>query len=206
MDTPMPISTLRRFGFEAADELVVQGAAFIDLRAIDDYLEVHIPGSLGLVYEFGPGMAGRARDCLPLSLPLILLDAPGAELNNAAASLRGKGFTVLGAVEDGVNAWVSSHGAPTSTEVVEGHIAPDALVLDVSDPGRVLEEADETIPVELLWRRAAELVDRGPVAVAAGFGVRAGLALGILERAGVRELLFWKTKAAPPARHLEPYG
>jgi rhodanese-related sulfurtransferase len=202
----MPISTLRRFGFEAADELVAQGAAFIDLRAIESYLEVHIPGSLGLVYEFGPGMAGRARDCLPLSLPLILLDAPGAELNNAAASLRGKGFTVLGALEDGVNAWVGAHGAPGSTEVVEGYDPPDALILDVSDPGRVLENADVNIPVELLWARATELVDKGPVALAAGFGVRAGLAVGVLERAGVKELLFWKTKAAPEARRLEPYG
>jgi len=206
MDTPMPISTLRQLSFERADELVGQGASYVDLRAIDSYLEVHIPGSLGLVYEFGPGMAGRARDCIPLSLPLILLDAPNANLNNAAASLRGKGFTVLGALEDGVNAWINIHGAPSSTEVIEGHEAPDALVLDISDPGRILEEADMSIPIELLWNRAEELRDKGLVALAAGFGVRAGLAVGILERVGVSELLFWKTKAAPQRPKLEPYG
>jgi rhodanese-related sulfurtransferase len=206
MDTPMPISTLLQLSFERADELVGQGASYVDLRAIDSYLEVHIPGSLGLVYEFGPGMSGRARDCLPLSLPLILMDAPNANLNNAAASLRGKGFTVLGALEDGVNSWINVHGAPASTEVVEGHEPPDALVLDISDPGRILEEADLSIPVELLWNRVEELRDKGLVALAAGFGVRAGLAVGILERAGVSELLFWKTKAAPRRRKLEPYG
>ena len=202
----MPISTLRQLNFESADELVVQGASYVDLRAIDSYLEVHIPSSLGLVYEFGPGMAGRARDCIPLSLPLILLDAPNAHLNNAAASLRGKGFTVLGALADGVDAWITAHGAPSSTEVVEGHDAPDGLVLDISDPGRILEEADMSIPVELLWNRAVELRDRGLIVLAAGFGVRAGLAVGILERAGVSELLFWKTEAAPQRRKLEPYG
>ena len=42
-----------------------EGAAFVDLRPTDDYLEVHIPGSLSLVYEFGPGMAARARDWAP---------------------------------------------------------------------------------------------------------------------------------------------
>lgn len=202
----MPISTLRRLEFEAADRLVAEGAAFIDLRAIESYLEVHIPGSLGLVYEFGPGMAGRARDCLPLTLPLILLDAPGAELHNAAASLRGKGFTVVGALEDGVNAWVGARGAPSSTEVIEGHDPPEALILDVSDPARVLENADVSIPIELLWGRATELIGKGPVALAAGYGVRAGLAVGILERAGVQELLFWKTQAAPETPRLEPYG
>jgi rhodanese-related sulfurtransferase len=206
MDTPMPISTLHQLSFKSADGLVAQGASYVDLRAIDSYLEVHIPGSLGLVYEFGPGMSGRARDCLPLSLPLILMDAPNANLNNAAASLRGKGFTVLGALEDGVNSWINVHGAPASTEVVEGHDPPDALVLDISDPGRILEEADLSIPVELLWNRVEELRDKGLVALAAGFGVRAGLAVGILERAGVSELLFWKTKAAPRRRKLEPYG
>jgi rhodanese-related sulfurtransferase len=206
MDTPMPISTLHQLSFKSADGLVAQGASYVDLRAIDSYLEVHIPGSLGLVSEFGPGMSGRARDCLPLSLPLILMDAPNANLNNAAASLRGKGFTVLGALEDGVNSWINVHGAPASTEVVEGHDPPDALVLDISDPGRILEEADLSIPVELLWNRVEELRDKGLVALAAGFGVRAGLAVGILERAGVSELLFWKTKAAPLRRKLEPYG
>ncbi|MDQ3661011.1 MAG: hypothetical protein M3454_08160 [Actinomycetota bacterium] len=202
----MPISTLRQLSFESADKLVGEGASYVDLRAIDSYLEVHIPGSLGLVYEFGPGLAGRARDCVPLSLPLVLLEAPNANLNNAAASLRGKGFTVLGALADGVNAWINVHGAPSSTEVVEGHVAPDAFVLDISDPGRIVEDADVTIPAELLWDRATELRDKGLIALAAGFGVRAGLAVGILERAGVSELLFWKTKAAPPRRKLEPYG
>ncbi|CAN5537419.1 hypothetical protein BH18ACT16_BH18ACT16_10500 [soil metagenome] len=202
----MPISTLHQLSFESADGLVRQGASYVDLRTIDSYLEVHIPGSLGLVYEFGPVMLVRARDCLPLSLPLILMDAPNANLNNAAASLRGKGFTVLGALEDGVNSWINVHGAPASTEVVEGHDPPDALVLDISDPGRILEEADLSIPVELLWNRVEELRDKGLVALAAGFGVRAGLAVGILERAGVSELLFWKTKAAPRRRKLEPYG
>src|SRR5918992_898742 len=127
-------STLKSLSLEVADAAVDQGAAFVDLRPIRDYLDVHIPGSPALLYEFGPGMASRARDCLPLSLPLVLLDDGGLDLMNAAASLRGKGFTVLGRLEGGVSEWAKAHGAPASTEVVNAP-AKDATILDVSDPG-----------------------------------------------------------------------
>ena len=90
--------TLRRLPFEEALAAVDTGAAFVDLRPTDAYLEVHIPASLALLYERGPGMASRARDCLPLDLPLVLVDLGELDYVHAAASLRGKGFTVLGSI------------------------------------------------------------------------------------------------------------
>src|ERR671919_1352715 len=177
-------STLKSLSLEVADSAVDEGAAFVDLRPIRDYLDVHVPGSLALLYEFGPGMASRARDCLPLSVPLVLLVDGGSDLMNAAASLRGKGFTVLGRLEGGVSEWAKAHGAPASTEVVDA--APEgATVLDVSDPGAPETDGAVTIPIERLWTRVNELEGKGPVVIHAGRGIRAALAVGTLERAEI---------------------
>jgi hydroxyacylglutathione hydrolase len=202
----VPPTTLMELDIERADALVAEGAAYVDLRATDAYLDVHIPGSLGLLYEFGPGMATRARDCLPLDLPLLLLASPEADMSNAAAALRGKGFTVIGHVDDALQGWAATHGTPASTEIVEGPDAPEGTVLDVADPGVIPPEGGRRIPLDHLWPRAAELAGDEVVVVAAGYGVRAALAVGMLERAGVSEVVFWKTRARPPKPRYEAYG
>jgi hydroxyacylglutathione hydrolase len=192
-------STLKSLSLDVADDAVDEGAAFVDLRPIPDYLDVHIPGSLALLYEFGPGMASRARDCLPLSLPLVLLDDAGSDLMNGAASLRGKGFTVLGRLEGGISQWAKAHGTPASTEVVDAP-ADGATVLDVSDPGAPAATGAVTIPIEGLWTRVHELEGKGPVVICAGRGIRAALAVGMLERAGI-DVVFWWSRGTPtPSR------
>jgi rhodanese-related sulfurtransferase len=184
--------TLRELPFEEALAAVDAGAAFVDLREVDAYLEVHIPGSLSLLYEQGPGLASRARDCLPLDLALVLVDLGGADYVHAAASLRGKGFTVLGRVGDAINRWASVRGVPASTEIVRGTIQGSGLVLDVGDFGAPGTEEAVRIPIEELWRRVEELPSAERVAVTSGYGVRAALAVGILERTGVEEILLWR--------------
>jgi rhodanese-related sulfurtransferase len=182
--------SVQELPFEEASAAVDHGAAFVDLRPIESYLEVHIRGSLALLYEFGPGMASRARDCLPLNLPLVLLDLGQGDLVNAAASLRGKGFTVLGLVPDGINQWAAAGGSPVSTEIV----GPGrGLVLDVGDPGADPGEAAQRIPVESLWGRAPELDSDESITVASGYGVRAALAVGILERFG-HDVAVWHAR------------
>jgi rhodanese-related sulfurtransferase len=192
-------STLKSLSLDVADSAVDEGAAFVDLRPIRDYLDVHVPGSLALLYEFGPGMASRARDCLPLGVPLVLLVDGGSDLMNAAASLRGKGFTVLGRLEGGVSEWAKAHGAPASTEVVDA--APEgATVLDVSDPGAPETDGAVTIPIERLWTRVNELEGKGPAVVHAGRGIRAALAVGMLERAGIDVVFWWTSPTPTPSR------
>lgn len=185
----------RTLPFDEALAHLDDGAALADLRSIESYLEVHVPGSLELLYEFGPGMAARARDCLPLSLPLILLDLGQGDVRHAAASLRGKGFAVLGKIEDGINQWAATRGAPASCDVVQHEDPPDGAVLDVGDPGARAPGDAIRIPIELLWARAGEVAGHEHVMVSAGYGVRAALAVGILERAGVQRVTFWKPKA-----------
>ena len=190
-------ATLKALDFPEALGLVDDGAAFVDLRPTDDYLEVHVPGSLNIVYEAGPGMAMRVRDCIPLDIPLIVIEDPESDALHAAASLKGKGFVVAGKMTDAVNQWASSGGQPASTEVVTGSELPDGTILDVADPGaRIADGVNSTrIPADGLWRQAHDLADENRVIVAAGYGVRAGLAVGMLERVEVREIVFWKTSA-----------
>jgi rhodanese-related sulfurtransferase len=193
----MPVhSLLRTLDFDDALAEVDSGAAFVDVRPIQAYLDVHIPGSLELLYEFGPGFAGRARDCLPLDLPLILLDLGDGDLLNAAASLRGKGFEVLGTVADGINQWASRRGAPISTEVIEGDRASGGIAVDVGDPGVGRCEGARRVALERLWEEAGPLKGAGRVVVVAGVGVRAALAVGILERRGIEEVAFWRQSSA----------
>jgi len=182
--------SVRKLAYEDAAAAVDRGAAFVDLRPIESYLEVHIRGSIALLYEFGPGMASRARDCLPLSLPLVLLDLGHGDLTNAAESLRGKGFTVLGQVDDGINKWAAAGGSPVSTETGG---RGQGCVLDVGDPGAHPGEGALRIPVEVLWDRASELDEDETITVVSGYGVRAALAVGILEWFG-HDVAVWDTR------------
>jgi rhodanese-related sulfurtransferase len=176
------------------------GAAYVDLRNVRDYLDVHIPGSLSLQYEFGPGLPGRARDCVPLHIPLVLLEEDGIDAEEVVAALRGKGFAVEGVLEGGIQAWGNAHGTPASTDVMEGDASPEGTILDVNDPGAVHAEGALHIPIEHLWHEAGKIPLDRPAVVAAGHGLRAALAVGILERAGIDELSFWwrmRTPARP---------
>ncbi len=191
----MPVTTtVRRLSLhEGVEHLKENGAALVDLRPVGPYLESHIPGSLALVYEFGPGLSGRARDCLPLGLKLILLDHGEIDIGNAAAALRGKGFTVVGAIEGAIEAWPDSGEKLRATGTIGAQDTPSGRVLDVGDPGVLRPEDALTIPIERLYARAAEVRGASPVTLAAGYGVRAALAVGILEQQGVEEILFWRT-------------
>lgn len=177
-----------------------RGAAFVDLRPVPLYLEGHIPASLALHYEDGPGTAARARDCLPLDVPLVLLGFHHGDLDHAAAALRGKGFTVLGVVADPMRDWVAAYGRPATTEILTGPNVPDGVVaLNVGDPAAVLAPNARSIPVELLWPHAREVATHDRIAVVAGAGVRAALAVGILERAGARDVALWRRPRGRPA-------
>ena len=189
-------STLKQLSFSEATRNIDAGAAYVDLRPVREYLDVHIHGSLSVLYEKGPGFQSRARDCIPLKVPLILLEAEGVDMVNAAASLRGRGFTVPGVLSDGVNEWSKWYGTPASTEVYRGPEPRQSFVLHVSDPGTAELQGATQIPVEQLWGRAGEVTDQARVFVAGGRGVRAALAVGILERAGASDVVYYDTSAA----------
>jgi rhodanese-related sulfurtransferase len=183
----------RELAFPEADREVTSGAVYVDPRTVADYLDVHIPGSICLQYEFGPGMPGRARDCIPLDTPLVVLNDPTCDMQVVAAALRGKGFAVHGYLNDGLRLWAEHNGTPASAETVEGPQRPEGTLLNVGDPGSALTEDALYIPLEELWRRVDE-VDGERIVIAAGRGVRAAMAVGMLERAGHTDIVFWKAR------------
>ncbi|MDQ3957975.1 MAG: hypothetical protein M3273_06585 [Actinomycetota bacterium] len=191
----MPVtSTLKRLSFDEALEVVGMGGALIDLRPTAAYLDTHVPGSLDIVYEEGPGMSSRARDCLPLGIPYVLLDLKHGDPTLAAAALRGRGFSVVGAVEDGLNHWAGRGERLASTDVLASPDAPAGTLLDVADPGAPRIAGAVSIPADDLWPRAGELDGSDRVVVIAGYGVRAGLCIGILERAGFDDVVMWRPR------------
>jgi rhodanese-related sulfurtransferase len=190
-------TSVRRLSVEEADAHVSSGGAYVDLRRIDDYLDVHVPSSLGLEYEKGPGMPVRARDCIPLSVGLVLLDEGELDIPRVTSALRGKGFVVEGTVPGGLAAWAEDHGTPASTETVEKWEGDEGVLLDVGDPGASIRSEALHIPISRLWGRIDEVPREGPVALVAGHGPRAALAVGMLERAGFEDVVFWKTLGGP---------
>ncbi len=187
-------TTVKRLTFDEALEVVEAGGALIDLRPTSDYLDAHVPGALDLVYESGPGMSTRARDCLPLGIPYVLLELGYGDAALATAALRGKGFDVAGSVEDSLNQWAGKGGRIASTETFAGGSPPEGTILHVADPGAAAPDGAVTIPADDLWPRCDELDRRGRVVVVAGWGVRAGLAVGILERNGFEDVAFWQPR------------
>lgn len=192
---PTTNSIARTMSFSEAMRNVDAGAVFVDLRDVAAYLDVHIPGSLSLLYEAGPGFQSRARDLIPLDLPLVLLTMDRVDMVNAAAALRGRGFSVLGQVGDAVNEWSRWLGPPASTETYRGPRPRHGRILDVCDPGAENIEGAEVMPVTQLWQSADDLNDGSRITIATGYGVRAALAVGILERAGIKDIVFWQTRA-----------
>lgn len=188
------VGTILRLDLSAAEHAVARGAAYVDLRDVGEYLDVHIPGSISLQYEYGPGMQQRARDCLPLSVPMVILGHGEQDMAGVAAVLRGKGFAIAGVLEDGLNTWTKADGTPASTTVVPSTGRPSGTLLSVGDPGSLRLDDAIFIPISKLWDRVGE-VPEGPVTVLAGRGVRAALAVGMLERAGFDKIGFWAAKA-----------
>jgi hydroxyacylglutathione hydrolase len=181
--------------------LIDAGASYADLRKVDGYLDVHIPGSLSLQYESGPGLPGRARDCIPLHVPLVLLEVDGVDSQEVAAGLRGKGFTIEGVLEGGIEAWAHAHGTPTSSDVLEGDVESPGTILHVNDPGSEPPEGAIVIPIEELWSRTGEVPRDRPITIVAGSGLRAALGVGIVERAGFESVSFWwRTRTPAPAQ------
>lgn len=189
------LTSLRTLTVEQGEEHTRRGAVYVDVREVSDYLDEHVPGSLSLEYEFGPGMPGRARDCVPLDTAFVLLERPGLDMHEVAASFRGKGFAVEGVIVGGARAWTEERGGPASTEVYEGRSTPEGTLLDIGDPGTRILEGARFISIERLWEQAASIATSGEkVVIAAGRGLRSALAVGMLERAGAEEIVFWWTR------------
>ncbi|MGH2718426.1 MAG: rhodanese-like domain-containing protein [Actinomycetota bacterium] len=191
----MAETTLRALSADRVRQLVRGEGIVIDLRPPTDYLSAHIPGSIPLLYEAGPGLGGRARDLLPLDARLVILEDATSPLDKAADALQGKGYEVVGYFPGGVAAWPDAAGGTPVLPL--GNAQPGMRLVDVADPGTQPPAGWPgllRIPAEELWSRSAELDRDERLGVLAGWGVRACAAVGILEHLRFRSLTYVRTR------------
>jgi rhodanese-related sulfurtransferase len=188
-------TTLRALTPDRVRQVLRAEGLAIDLRQPQEYLAAHIPGSIPLLYEAGPGLGGRARDLLPLDSRLVLLEDATTPLDNAADAFMGKGYEVVGYLPGGVTAWpVPLGGTPV---IALANTPPDLGLLDVADPGtQVSAGTVQRIPAERLWTQAGTLDRDVALGVLAGWGIRAAAAIGILEHLGFTALTYVRTRDA----------
>lgn len=184
---PLPIEKIRRL-------LSEQQGLLIDIREVDDYLAGHVRGSISNLWEAGPGFATRARDLMPLDSPMIMIEHPDLPTEDAAQRLRGKGFDVVGTFAGGVEGWPEPAEVVATTVIGFDDLPGDLFYLHVYDPGTEAHQSPFRIPVERLWERFGEISGYERIGVLAGFGVRAAAAVGILERLGIPEVVFIRTR------------
>ena len=173
-------------------------AALVDIRPRAAYAAGHIPGSLGL--EMSDQVAVWAGWLLPFDSPVVLVAAPGQDVEEVARQFGRIGFdSVLGVVL-GVSGWTQAGGSLASFETrTTGELAEamaageDLQVLDVRSPGeweaghlegsvhRYVPQLKEGLPDGLDRSEA--------VWVICGSGYRAFVASTFLEAAGLRPVV-----------------
>ena len=178
--------------------LIDAGAAVVDIRPGREYDRGHIPGSYSVGLE-GPWSAwvgwlvARGR-------PVVLAGGTEAQHREAQRQLYRIGFdTIAGALDGGLDAWLSSGGEVSEFETVD--VEDMAAWILSAEPMTVVDVRDEHewseghvpgavhIYVPDVPYRAGEIPPEAPVAVHCASGYRAGIAASLLEQAGLKRII-----------------
>ena len=178
--------------------LIDAGAAVVDIRPGREYDRGHIPGSYSVGLE-GPWSAwvgwlvARGR-------PIVLAGGTEAQHREAQRQLYRIGFdTIAGALDGGLDAWLSSGGEVSEFETVD--VEDMAAWILSAEPMTVVDVRDEHewseghvpgavhIYVPDVPYRAGEIPPEAPVAVHCASGYRAGIAASLLEQAGLKRII-----------------
>ena len=178
--------------------LIDAGAAVVDIRPGREYDRGHIPGSYSVGLE-GPWSAwvgwlvARGR-------PVVLAGGTEAQHREAQRQLYRIGFdTIAGALDGGLDAWLSSGGEVSEFETVD--VEDMAAWILSAEPMTVVDVRDEHewseghvpgavhIYVPDVPYRAGEIPLEAPVAVHCASGYRAGIAASLLEQAGLKRII-----------------
>lgn len=182
---------------------IADGARLVDARQRDAVARGHIPGALAV--ELDDSFASYVGWLLPIGTPLVLvLPDPLAEAADAAVEqLVRIGFDrVVGVLEGGMDAWLSTGGAVNAYPTVTGRELAAAAggrgsagdgagptYLDVRDPHEWAESGTApdalTIPFWDLPARMGELPRDAAITVMCKAGGRASVAASLLDAAGL---------------------
>ncbi|MCP2242471.1 Glyoxylase, beta-lactamase superfamily II [Lentzea aerocolonigenes] len=172
----------------SVQRLLADGARLIDVRPVDEFAAVHVPGALSIPLR--PVFASWLGWLAPHDRPLVVVraaDQDPAEIAWQAAKI---GYLSLaGELNGGMDAWAAAE-LPTATTRLVG---PDQVSGPVLDIRQEPEFASGHLPgaqhVELgdLPNRVDE-VPQEPLIVMCGHGERAMGAASLLEQAGHRDV------------------
>jgi len=178
-----------------------QGAALLDTRRKEDYIALHVPGSVHL--EADDQLSNRIAFVLPPEQPVVLLLGEAVDYERVVYSLARVGFDqVVGYLSDGMPGWQAA-GLPVTSGDIQ-NLAPTELnelmhsgngsrplVVDVREPW---EFAQGHIPGALLMplgqlaARLGELQAEAPVAVVCASGNRSQSAAALLGQKGFKKV------------------
>jgi hydroxyacylglutathione hydrolase len=192
---PAPPSKLSA---DAVAELIVAGAAVVDVRLGRDYDRGHIPGSYSVGLD-GP-LSAWVGWLVARGRQIVLAGGTDAQHREAQRQLYRIGFdTIAGALDGGMDAWRAGRRELSTFETVD--VEDMAAWILSAEPMTVVDTRDEHewaaghvpgaihIYVPDIPHRAAEIPLEAPVAVHCASGYRAGIAASLLEQAGLTRII-----------------
>lgn len=167
------------------------GAVILDLQTPRRFAERHVPGAVNLQFNRAD-LVERAEMVLPADeVELVVCGEPEAIARVAAKLLEEGGFTVLGFLAGGLDAWEDAGLETVTMETVEvDELARDPGRWTVVDAREFFEFKYGHVPGSVrlgwteAWREAAALEAERPIAVICGDEIRSALVASILEREG----------------------
>lgn len=183
---------------DAVAELIVAGAAVVDVRLGRDYDQGHVPGSYSVGLD-GP-LSAWVGWLVPRGRQIVLAGGTDAQHREAQRQLYRIGFdTIAGALDGGMDAWRAGGRELSTFETVD--VEDMAAWILSAEPMTVVDTRDEHewaaghvpgavhIYVPDIPHRAAEIPLEAPVAVHCASGYRAGIAASLLEQAGLTRII-----------------
>ncbi|MCU1250592.1 MAG: beta-lactamase domain protein [Edaphobacter sp.] len=174
------------------------GAQILDVRDAAEYAKGHLAGSINI--GLGGQYATSAGTVLDRAKPIVIIAEPGRELE-AALRLGRIGFDhVRGYLRGGMQAFAKRPDLVCPTERVSAQMAadelasaePPPLVLDIRNPHEWATKhiaRSMNIPLNHLQERIAEVPRDRRIAVHCAGGYRSSIAISILHRYGITNLI-----------------
>jgi glyoxylase-like metal-dependent hydrolase (beta-lactamase superfamily II)/rhodanese-related sulfurtransferase len=186
-------------GVARVQELLEAGATLLDGRDTRDFDAAHVPGSIN-VTMVRAAVGTRAAWVVEPDADVVVTAATDEEARRMVRLLEAVGFrSIRGLLSGGISAWRDGGGETASTPAIdieglaERLRAGDVVLLDVREDDEWEEghvDGSLHVPYHGLRNELPERPVNGkPLAVACSAGNRSSIAVSLLRRAGVDDLI-----------------
>ncbi|MBV9774076.1 MAG: MBL fold metallo-hydrolase [Gemmatimonadetes bacterium] len=197
------------------ESAVEEGVTVVDTRPAAAFAHQHVPGTLSV--PLGKSFATWAGSVVPYGAPffLVLGDARDEAVEGVARSLAMIGLDAVGGYfgAEAVDEWIAKHGRAGAipdidpAELEERLLTGEVEVLDVRNPSEYAAghlPGSRSLPLGRLVERLDEVPRDRTLVVHCQSGARAGVAIGVLQAAGIRGIVHlagdfaeWKRSGRP---------